>query len=92
MARDVDVDITAIAVGELSDLFGRIALGGVQNHVCAQLLGCLESLLLGVHRNQKLGILQLCKLQVAQTDGTHACHNNDIVELDARSLDRVNRT
>ena len=74
------------------DLFRCIALGRVQDNVGAQFLGCLQSLLLGIDCNQKLWILELCKLQVAKPDWTHSGNDHDIVELDACPLDRMDCT
>ena len=92
VAGCLDVDITAITVGQLAYLIDGIDFTGVDSQVRATSLGQIEPLVVEVEGDQQPGIFAPRRRKHAQAQRPGASDHHDIVQLDLPALHGMNRT
>src|SRR3954471_4152911 len=91
MARPLEVHVGAVPVGEVLDVLDDVGPGDVQRDVGAALPGHLELGVRDVERDDVRGELRGEPGDHAETDRPRAGHDHDVLEVDVRPLDGMQR-
>ena len=89
MPRGLNVNVAAIAVGELPDFLAHVHLAGIPHQIRTEFLGLGQPVVLHIQGNQQLGILHAGIGNHAQTQGTGTGDNHHILVGDLGTVHAV---